>query len=163
MHIAQPDSYVLSFEEIDRTQVALVGGKGAHLGELSRVEGIHVPAGFCVTTDAFGRIMAEAPSIDDRLDRLTRLNPDDRESIRTVSAEIRRLLEGIAIPDDLAAAITRALARLGEQAAYAVRSSATAEDSPTASFAGQHGHVPERGGAGGGPPARQPVLGLAVH
>ena len=96
-----------------------------------------MPAGFCVTTDAFRRIMAEAPSIDDRLDRLSRLNPDDREAIRTLSAEIRRTLEGIAIPDDLAAAITRALARLGEQAAYAVRSSATAEDLPTASFAGQ--------------------------
>src|SRR5205814_9181423 len=57
---------------------------------------------------------------------------------RKLSAEIRRTLEGIAIPDDLAAAITLALARLGEQAAYAVRSSATAEDLPTASFAGQH-------------------------
>ena len=129
--------YVLGFQEIDQTQVAVVGGKGAHLGELSRIEGIRVPAGFCVTTDAFRRIMAEAPSIDDRLDRLSRLKPDDREAIRALSAEIRRTLEGIAIPDDLAAAITRALARLGEQAAYAVRSSATAEDLPTASFAGQ--------------------------
>ena len=133
----RPDRYVLGLQEIDQTQVAVVGGKGAHLGELSRIEGIRVPAGFCVTTDAFRRIMAEAPSIDDRLDRLSRLNPDDREAIRTLSAEIRRTLEGIAIPDDLAAAITRALARLGEQAAYAVRSSATAEDLPTASFAGQ--------------------------
>ena len=130
-------SYVVGFQEIDRTQVATVGGKGAHLGELSRIEGIRVPAGFCVTTDAFRRIMSEAPSIDERLDRLSRLNPDDRESIRTLSAEIRRTLEGIAIPDDLAAAITGALARLGEQGAYAVRSSATAEDWPTASFAGQ--------------------------
>jgi pyruvate,water dikinase len=130
-------SYVLSLQEIDRTQVALVGGKGAHLGELSRIEGVRVPPGFCVTTDAFRRIMAEAPSIDDRLDRLSRLNPDDREVIRSLSAEIRRTLAGIAIPDDLAAAITRSLARLGEQAAYAVRSSATAEDLPTASFAGQ--------------------------
>ena len=130
-------NYVLGFQEIDQTQVAVVGGKGAHLGELSRIEGIRVPAGFCVTTDAFRRIMAEAPSIDDRLDRLSRLNPDDRETIRTLSAEIRRTLEGIAIPDDLAAAITRSLARLGEPAAYAVRSSATAEDMPTASFAGQ--------------------------
>ena len=130
-------SYVLGLQEIDQTQVAVVGGKGAHLGELSRIEGIRVPAGFCVTTDAFRRIMADAPSIDDRLDRLSRLNPDDREAIRTLSAEIRRTLEGIAIPDDLAAAITRSLARLGEQAAYAVRSSATAEDLPTASFAGQ--------------------------
>jgi rifampicin phosphotransferase len=130
--------YVLGFQEIDQTQVAVVGGKGAHLGELSRIEGIRVPAGFCVTTDAFQRIMAEAPSIDDRLDRLSRLKPDDREAIRALSAEIRRTLEAIAIPDDLAAAITRSLARLGEQAAYAVRSSATAEDLPTASFAGQH-------------------------
>src|SRR5229473_2831054 len=129
--------YVLGFQEIDQTQVAVVGGKGAHLGELSRIQGLRVPAGFCVTTDAFQRIMADAPSIDDRLDRLSRLNPDDREAIRTLSAEIRRTLEGIAIPDDLAAAITRALAQLGEQAAYAVRSSATAEDLPTASFAGQ--------------------------
>jgi phosphoenolpyruvate synthase/pyruvate phosphate dikinase len=129
--------YVLGFQEIDQTQVAVVGGKGAHLGELLRIEGIRVPAGFCVTTDAFQRIMAEAPSIDDRLDRLSRLKPDDREAIRALSAEIRRTLEGIAIPDNLAAAITRPLARLGEQAAYAVRSSATAEDLPTASFAGQ--------------------------
>src|SRR5215213_3827353 len=129
--------YVLGFQEIDQTQVAVVGGKGAHLGELSRIEGLRVPAGFCVTTDAFQRIMAEVPSIDDLLDRLTRLQPDDREAIRALSAEIRRTLEGIFIPDDLAAAITRPLARLGEQAAYAVRSSATAEDLPTASFAGQ--------------------------
>jgi phosphoenolpyruvate synthase/pyruvate phosphate dikinase len=129
--------YVLGFQEIGQTQVAVVGGKGAHLGELSRIEGLCVPAGFCVKTDAFQRIMAEAPSIDDRLDRLSRLKPDDREAIRALSAEIRRTLEGIAIPDDLAAAITRPLARLGEQAAYAVRSSATAEDLPTASFAGQ--------------------------
>ena len=129
--------YVLGFQEIDQTQVAVVGGKGAHLGELSRIEGIRVPAGFCVTTDAFRRIMAGAPSIDDRLDRLSRLNPDDRESIRTLSAEIRRSLEAVAIPDDVAAAVTGAIAQLGERAAYAVRSSATAEDLPTASFAGQ--------------------------
>ncbi|TMD22958.1 MAG: phosphoenolpyruvate synthase, partial [Chloroflexi bacterium] len=130
-------SYVLGFEEIDQTQVAIVGGKGAHLGELSRIEGIRVPAGFCVTTDAFRRIIAEAPSIRERLEQLSCLNPDDGEVIRTLSAEIRRIIEGITIPDDLAAAITLALAGLGEQAAYAVRSSATAEDSPTASFAGQ--------------------------
>jgi rifampicin phosphotransferase len=131
------EQYVLDLQEVDETQVAVVGGKGAHLGALSRIEGIRVPAGFCVTTDAFRRIMAEAPSIDDRLDELSRLNPDDREAIRTLSAEIRRTIEGIAIPGDLAAAITRALAQVGEHAAYAVRSSATAEDLPTASFAGQ--------------------------
>src|SRR5436190_7120114 len=129
--------YVLGFQEIDQTQVAVVGGKGAHLGELSRIEGISVPAGFCVTTDAFRRIMSEAPSLDDWLDRLSRPKPDDREAIRALSAAIRRTLEGLAIPDDLAAAITRPLAVLGEHAADAVRSSATAEDLPTASFAGQ--------------------------
>ncbi|GJF31088.1 putative phosphoenolpyruvate synthase [Kitasatospora sp. NE20-6] len=131
------EPYVWDLHEVDGTQVALVGGKGASLGRLARIDGIRVPGGFCVTTDAFRRIMAEAPSIDDRLDRLSRVDPDDREAIRTLSAQIRRTVEGIAVPDDLAAAITRALARSGEQAAYAVRSSATAEDLPTASFAGQ--------------------------
>ena len=130
-------SYVLDLQEIDRTQVAVVGGKGAHLGELSRIEGIHVPTGFCVTTDAFRRIMVDAPSTDERLDRMSRLNPEDREAIRTLSAEIRGAVEGIAIPDDLVAAITGALTRIGEQVGYAVRSSATAEELPTASFAGQ--------------------------
>src|SRR3977135_2291279 len=131
-------SYVLGLREIDLTQVEVVGGKGAHLGELSRIQGIRVPDGFCVTTNAFRRILADAPSIDDRLDRLSRLRADDREAIRTLSAEIRRTLEGIAIPDDLAAAITLALARLREQGAYAVRSSAPAEDLPPAPSAGQH-------------------------
>ena len=129
--------YVLGFQEIDQTDIAMVGGKGAHLGELSRLEGVRVPAGFCVTADAFRRIMAETPSIGDRLDRLSRLNPDGGEAIRMLSGEIRRTLEGIAIPDDLAAAVTRSITRLGEHTAYAVRSSATAEDLPTASFAGQ--------------------------
>ena len=112
------ERYVLGLREVDKTQVAVTGGKGAHLGELSRIGGVCVPAGFCVATDAFRRIMRRVPWIDDRLDRLSRLDPDDREAIRALSAEIRRTLEGIAMPDDLAAAITAALARLGEQAAY---------------------------------------------
>ena len=128
---------VLDFHEIDQTQIAIVGGKGAHLGELSHIEGVHVPDGFCVTTGAFQRIMAEIPSLDARLERLARLNPDDREHISVLSAAIRQVIEAVAIPDDLAAAITRSLAQLGEQTAYAIRSSATAEDLPTASFAGQ--------------------------
>jgi rifampicin phosphotransferase len=131
------ERYVLDLEEIDKTQVALAGGKGANLGELSRIEGIRVPAGFCVTTDAFRRVMATVPCIDEQLDRLSRLDSDDRQAIRALSAEIRRTLEGIAVPDDLAAAITDSVTRLGGHAAYAVRSSATAEDLPTASFAGQ--------------------------
>ncbi|MET0326393.1 MAG: rifamycin-inactivating phosphotransferase, partial [Ilumatobacteraceae bacterium] len=68
---------------------------------------------------------------------LAHVRADDRESIGTLSAEVRRTIEGIAVPADLAAAITAAVARLGERAAFAVRSSATAEDLPTASFAGQ--------------------------
>lgn len=129
--------YVLDLQDVGETQVAVVGGKGAHLGALSRIEGIRVPAGFCVTTDAFRRIMAESPSIGDRLEELSHPDPDDREAIRTLGARIRRTIEETAVPDDLAAEITGALARLGEQAACAVRSSATAEDLPTASFAGQ--------------------------
>jgi rifampicin phosphotransferase len=130
--------YVLGLLEIDRTRAAVVGGKGANLGELAQMDGVRVPAGFCVTTDAFRRIVEAAPAIEDRLDRLSLLGPDDREAIRTRSAEIRRTLEETAIPDDVATAITRALAELGEGAACAVRSSATAEDLPAASFAGQH-------------------------
>jgi rifampicin phosphotransferase len=129
--------YVLGLEDIDNTQVALAGGKGAQLGELTRIEGVRVPPGFCVTTDAFRRIMAAAPSIDDRLERLSRLDPGDQRAIGTLSAEVRRILAGIAIPEDLAAAITRSVSRLGGRDAYAVRSSATAEDLPAASFAGQ--------------------------
>jgi len=132
------NGYVLSFDEIGRAQVAVVGGKGAQLAELLRIEGVRVPAGFCVTTNAFGRIMGEAPSIGDRLDRLSRVNPDDRGAIGTLSAQVRRTIERITIPGDIAAAIISAIAELGPQAAYAVRSSATAEDLPTASFAGQH-------------------------
>jgi phosphoenolpyruvate synthase/pyruvate phosphate dikinase len=131
------DRYVLDLEEIDETQVALAGGKGAHLGELSRVEGIQVPAGFCVTTDAFRRIMAAPAWPGDQLGRLSRLDPGDRQAIRALSAEVRRAVAEIVIPADLAAAITRAVTALGRETACAVRSSATAEDSPTASFAGQ--------------------------
>ncbi|WP_447034883.1 rifamycin-inactivating phosphotransferase [Streptomyces sp. DSM 118878] len=131
------EQYVVGLQDIDDTRIALVGGKGAHLGELSRIEGVRVPAGFCVTTDAFRRVMADAPSLDERLEQLSRLSPDDRDAIRAVSADVRRVIEEIAIPGDLASAITDELARLGERGAYAVRSSATAEDLPTASFAGQ--------------------------
>ncbi|MFD0207143.1 MULTISPECIES: rifamycin-inactivating phosphotransferase [Saccharothrix] len=108
--------YVLGLHEVDRTEVAVVGGKGAHLGELTRIEGVRVPPGFCVTTDAFRRVVGDAKSI---------------------GPEIRRTIEDIGIPDDIAEEITAALSRLDARAAYAVRSSATAEDLPGASFAGQ--------------------------
>jgi phosphoenolpyruvate synthase/pyruvate phosphate dikinase len=133
-----PARYVLKFQEIDRSQVALVGGKGAHLGELSRIEGVPVPSGYCVTTDAFRRVMADAPSLAARLDQLSRLDPDDRHAIGALSTEIRNAIAATPVPDDVAAMITRALGGPNEKVAYAVRSSATAEDSPAASFAGQH-------------------------
>jgi rifampicin phosphotransferase len=131
------DSYVLDLQEIDQTQVAVAGGKGAHLGALTRIEGVRVPAGFCVTTEAFRRTLEEVPSVAARLDRLSRLDPEDREALRAVSAEVRRTIERTAMPHDVASAITGALTGSGTRAAYAVRSSATAEDMPTATFAGQ--------------------------
>lgn len=131
------EPYVRDLQEVDETQIAVVGGKGAHLGGLSRIEGIEVPEGFCVTTDAFRRILAEVPSVGGQIDRLSRVDPDDRDGLRTLSAGIRRAIEETVIPGDLAAAVTGGLSRFGERDAYAVRSSATAEDLPTASFAGQ--------------------------
>jgi rifampicin phosphotransferase len=138
---------VLAFENIDHSHVAVVGGKAAALGELWRIERIRVPPGFCVTTEAFQRSLAHAPSLDDRLDRLAHVDPDDHTAIRALSGEMREAILGAVIPEDLAAAITRALAHTGAHDAYAVRSSATAEDLPTASFAGQHDSYLNVGGA----------------
>jgi len=129
--------YVLGFPEIDQTQVAIVGGKGANLGELSHVSGLRVPAGFCVTTDAFQRALEQLPSID-RLDELSGLDPGQQEAVRSLSREIRSDLERTAIPDDVESAIVSALADMGSESAYAVRSSTPREDSATTSFAGLH-------------------------
>ena len=98
--------YVLGFDELDQTQIAAVGGKGAHLGELSRIEGLRVPAGFCVTAEAFQRIIAKAPSIDDQLERLSSVHTDDGEAIRAVSTEIRQTIERMAMFLVLTSAIT---------------------------------------------------------
>src|SRR3954464_244489 len=132
------ERYVLAFSQVGETRAADVGGKGANLGELSRIEGIRVPAGVCVTTDAFRRILADTPSVQDLVGRLSRLRPDGGEAIRARSVAIRGAIERAAMPDDVASAITDALVRLGVDGAYAVRSSATAEDMPGNSFAGQH-------------------------
>src|SRR5574338_1716784 len=124
---ARMGNLVLGLDEVGRTQVAVVGGKGAHLAELARIDGVDVPAAFVVTTDAFRRVKEAVPTIDDRLDRLSRLTPDDRAGISTLSAGIREIVEEAVVPDEVAAAITTAVAELGEEAAYAVRSSAAAE------------------------------------
>jgi pyruvate,water dikinase len=130
-------SCVLGFQDIDKTKIMVVGGKGANLGEISKLEGILVPDGFCISTEAFKRIIGETPSITELLDQLSLLKVEDRNKISELSGEIRRLIEGIAIPEDIHEELARHLSRLGEENAYAVRSSATAEDLPTASFAGQ--------------------------
>lgn len=130
-------SNVLGFQDIDKTKLMVVGGKGANLGELSRIEGIRVPDGFCISTEAFKRIIEGTPSISELLDKLSLLKVDDRDKIRELSGEIRRVIEAVAIPEDINEEITRFLSRLGEKNAYAVRSSATAEDLPATSFAGQ--------------------------
>jgi pyruvate,water dikinase len=128
----------MDLEQIDRTDTPKVGGKAVHLGELMRIEGIRVPDGFCVTTDAFGQALAEVPSIAEALDGLSRVAPDDRAAIQALSAQGRRAIEGVAVPEEVVSAIGESLGRFGEQVAFAVRSTATAEDMPGASFAGQH-------------------------
>ncbi len=60
--------YILGFQEIDKSMLAMVGGKGANLGELARIEGISVPDGFCITTEAFKRIILESPAVNELLD-----------------------------------------------------------------------------------------------
>ncbi|QBD83066.1 phosphoenolpyruvate synthase [Ktedonosporobacter rubrisoli] len=130
-------SYVLGFRDIDRTKLMVVGGKGANLGELARIEGIRVPDGFCITTGAFKRIVEETSSINELLGQLSLLKVEERDKIAELSGELRRIIEGIAIPQDMKEEIAGFLSRFGENNAYAVRSSATAEDLPVASFAGQ--------------------------
>ncbi|MBF5028872.1 phosphoenolpyruvate synthase [Micromonospora sp. ANENR4] len=129
--------YVWQLHEVDETRIAAVGGKGAHLGALTRLGGVRVPPGFCVTTDAFRLAVARTPALAGPLERLARADADDPAAIRAAAAEVRRAVERAPLPGEVAAAVTAALAGLGTEAAYAVRSSATAEDLPDASFAGQ--------------------------
>ena len=130
-------SFVFSFQDIDKTKLPVVGGKGANLGELCRIDGIQVPEGFCISTEAFKRIIGESSSINELLNQLSLLKVEDRNKIGELSGEVRRFIEGITIPPDINEEITQFLSRLGEKNAYAIRSSATAEDLSTASFAGQ--------------------------
>ncbi len=128
---------VVDLAAIDRTLIGVAGGKGANLGELLRMEGVRVPPGFCVTTRAFTRVVTSAPEVTALLDELAGVSTDDREALTALAAGLRTAIEARAVPDDLAAAITDALDELGPDTPVAVRSSATAEDLPTASFAGQ--------------------------
>ncbi len=129
------ERHVVDLREVDRTDVATVGGKGANLGELLRVDRVRVPPGFCITTEAFRRTVDALPAVARHLDRLADAGLDD---LRSASAEIRRQLATAPIDGDVEAAISAALGRFDPGTTFAVRSSATAEDLATASFAGQH-------------------------
>ncbi len=130
-------SFVLGFQDIDKTKLMVVGGKGANLGELSRIDGIRVPEGFCLTTEAYKRMSSQTPEFHDLLEHLSLLKVEDRQRIGEISKKIRSVIEGAGIAKEIAEAVTHWITKLGENNAYAVRSSATAEDLPTASFAGQ--------------------------
>lgn len=130
-------SLVLSFREMEKTQLLLVGGKGLNLGELSKIEGIHVPEGFCVTTVGYQKAIEQNETYHTLLDRLTMLKVEDRDQIGEISREIRQIIMEVEIPSDVVKAVTHYLSNFGDEHAYAVRSSATAEDLPHASFAGQ--------------------------
>jgi len=129
--------YVLDFQDIDRTMAERAGGKGANLAELCRIEGVDVPRGFCVTTEAYKEITGNNEAFKLLQEQLTALKINDRKAIAEVSAKIRGLIEGTLIPEKIRQEIIRHLALRDEDKAYAVRSSATAEDLPMASFAGQ--------------------------
>ncbi len=129
--------YLLDFQEIAETKLMLVGGKGLNLGRLSKIEGIHVPEGFCVTTEAYRRAIEHNEEFMALVSQLPVLKVEDRERIAEVSSKIRGVVERIEIAGEIELEIVRYLTALGAENAYAVRSSATAEDLPYASFAGQ--------------------------
>jgi pyruvate,water dikinase len=131
------NSYILSFKDIDKSQLMMVGGKGANLGELSGIDGLEVPEGFCVTTEAYKRVVEDNKDFNTLVEQLSLLKVEDREKVSEISGKIRRLIEEIIIPMDIEEGIAAYIKKLGENNAYAVRSSATAEDLPLASFAGQ--------------------------
>jgi phosphoenolpyruvate synthase/pyruvate phosphate dikinase len=130
------DDVVIDLTAVGRIHVPLVGGKGANLGELTRLDGVDVPAGFCVTTTAFDAVAAAA-GLDEQLARLDTAAGDDPTIFGTLAADVRAALESAPVPHAIATAVSDALERLGADR-VAVRSSATAEDAPAASFAGQH-------------------------
>ncbi|UNL92323.1 phosphoenolpyruvate synthase [Paenibacillus polymyxa] len=131
------NSLVLDFQEMDNTQLLLVGGKGLHLGTLAKMEGMQVPEGFCVTTVGYQKALEQNEMVHALLDQLTTLKVEDREQIDEVSKKIRQAIMEVAIPSDVVKAVAHYLSQFGNEYAYAVRSSATAEDLPHASFAGQ--------------------------
>ena len=135
-------SYVVSFEQLRMTDVDTVGGKNASLGEMiSQLSGagVRVPGGFATTAEAF-RDFLKSTQLDTRIaNRLTTLDPDDVRDLAVAGAEIRQWIIDTPFPQALEDQIRAAFAALDAdgKGSFAVRSSATAEDLPDASFAGQ--------------------------
>ena len=130
-------SLALGFQEMEKTQLLLVGGKGLNLGELAKIQGIQVPEGFCVTTVGYQKAIEHNETFQALLDQLTMLKAEDRDQIGEISKKIRQIIMEVEIPSDVECAVADYLSQFGDEHAYAVRSSATAEDLPYASFAGQ--------------------------
>ena len=125
--------FIKPFDQLGSSDIDQAGGKGANLGELTRA-GLPVPAGFVVTTDAYRGYVAEH-HLQDKITALAAAE-DDPAAYEEASAQIRTLFSD-EISESLRAQIAEAYAALGEEVSVAVRSSATAEDLPEASFAGQ--------------------------
>lgn len=130
------NGYVLDFQQIDKSSLPLVGGKGANLGEMTRA-GFAVPPGFCVTTAAYRAFIEQSERMDTYFKRLENVKADQLEIITVLGSEIRDYLVTMTIPQEIEASVLELWRQSGEHHAYAVRSSATAEDLPSASFAGQ--------------------------
>jgi pyruvate,water dikinase len=128
--------FILPFSDINARDLGLVGGKGANLGEMTNA-GFPVPPGFCVTTTAFEKFIASAPNADSIYEELNTVNTDDLDSLRKIGERVRQSLLKIPIPNEIAESVRQSWQEIGANDAYAVRSSATAEDLPDASFAGQ--------------------------
>ncbi|MBP7351700.1 MAG: phosphoenolpyruvate synthase [Comamonas sp.] len=133
---------VIPFENLRMDDVEVVGGKNASLGEMisQLPQGVRVPTGFATTAHAFRNFLAYEGLADKISAKLAALDVDDVRALAAVGAEIRALVENQPFPADLEAAIRAAFITLqggNEAASFAVRSSATAEDLPDASFAGQ--------------------------
>lgn len=133
--------FVRDFSEIGATDVPLVGGKNASLGEMYQelsATGVLVPGGFAITADAYWHTLETAGVVDALHAALEGLHPDDMGDLAARAALARQLVAGAELPPDLVAEIRSAYRELGPDRSVAVRSSATAEDLPDASFAGQH-------------------------
>ncbi|MDD7794100.1 phosphoenolpyruvate synthase [Clostridium sp. 'White wine YQ'] len=130
------NKYVLKFNEIDKSSLPYVGGKGANLGEMTKA-GFPVPQGFCVTTLAYKNFIETSKEMRKLFDLLDTLEYTQLEKISELGKVIRNHIQTIIMPQNIKSSILEAFKLSGENKAYAVRSSATAEDLPTASFAGQ--------------------------